>query len=59
MLWVRQMTFFLIVVNLVVGAGLAWAATLVPAHAVRLERWGGSMMLAGLALLGVALPVFC
>ncbi len=56
---VRQMTFFLIVVNLVVGAGLAWAATLIPAHAARLERWGGSMMLAGLALLGVALPVFC
>lgn len=56
---VRQMTFFLIVVNLVVGAGLAWAATRIPAHAVRLERWGGSMMVAGLVLLGVALPLFC
>jgi len=42
--------------SLVSGAGLSWAATRVPDHAGALERFGGTLLVAGLALLGAAMP---
>lgn len=44
---------------MLVGAGLAWAATRSPDHQAELERWGGLLLISGLALLGVALGRFC
>lgn len=47
----------LILMSLLLGAGLAGAASRVPAHAVTLERWGGTLLVSGLALLGAVLPL--
>ncbi len=38
------------------GAGLSWAAASRPAMAARLECAGGALLIAGLAVLGLALP---
>jgi len=51
------MLTLLILTSLVLGAGLAGAASRVPSHAVTLERWGGSLLVGGLALLGALLPL--
>jgi hypothetical protein len=40
------------------AGGLVWAASRVPAQAATLERWGGALLVAGLALLGAALHQF-
>jgi hypothetical protein len=40
------------------GVAAACAAPYAPAHVVALERFGGTLMVAGLALLGAALPAF-
>lgn len=44
---------------MLVGAGLALAAIRSPNHHAELERWGGLLLIGGLALLGVALGRFC
>ena len=43
---------------LILGASIACAAEHAPQHVVTLERCGGSLLVAGLVLLGVALPLF-
>jgi hypothetical protein len=40
------------------GATLAWTAAKAPARAVTLERYGGALLVIGLALLGGSLPLF-
>lgn len=40
---------------IVLGVGAAWAADYAPSHVVVLERWGGGLLVGGLALLGAAL----
>jgi hypothetical protein len=40
------------------GATLAWTAAKAPAHRVALERYGGALLVIGLALLGGSLPLF-
>ena len=45
----------IILIGLVLGATLACAAAKVPAHAVALERCGGALLVASLALLGGSL----
>ncbi len=47
----------LMLLSLTFGASLAGAASRVPAHTVALERWGGTLLVSGLALLGAALPL--
>lgn len=44
--------------SVVLGAGLACAADHAQAYVVRLESWGGTFMIAGLGLLGSAMPLF-
>ncbi len=51
------MLTFLIPMSILLGAGLAGMAAHVPSHAVALERWGGTLLVSGLALLGAALPL--
>ena len=46
----------LAVMCLASGAALAWAATRRPGQAAALECCGGLLLVAGLGLLGVALP---
>ena len=41
--------------SLVAGVGVACAADYAPARVAALESWGGGLLVAGLALLGVAL----
>jgi hypothetical protein len=45
-------------ISIVCGAALATAAPRFPAHAAKLERWGGSLLVLGLAILGTALPFY-
>ena len=45
-------------VMILIGGTLAVAATKVPSHAILLERCGGILLVAGLALLGGALPFY-
>jgi hypothetical protein len=45
-----------IVSCLIAGVGASCAAPHVPAHVVLLERCGGILLVAGLALLGATLP---
>jgi hypothetical protein len=45
-----------ILLSLLAGMGAACAAPYVPAHVAALERCGGTLMVASLALLGAALP---
>lgn len=47
------------VVALIVGAALAWGATLQPKHAALLQRMGGLSLLAGLGLIGINLQGVC
>jgi hypothetical protein len=47
----------LILTTLTLGAALAGAASRVPSHAIALERWGGTLLVGGLALLGAVLPL--
>jgi hypothetical protein len=47
----------LILISLTLGVSLAAAASRLPSHAVALERWGGTLLVSGLALLGAALPL--
>jgi hypothetical protein len=42
-------------ISLVGGVGAACATDYAPSHVAALERWGGGLLVAGLALLGVAL----
>lgn len=49
------MIVLLSMVSLVVGAGVACTADYAPNHVVILESWGGGLLMAGLAMLGVAL----
>lgn len=49
------MVAFLSVIGICSGGGLACAATHRPARAAALERWGGLLLMAGLALLGAGL----
>ena len=47
-----------LVVTLVCGgAALSWAATSMPAIAARLENSSGALLIAGLSLIGFALPI--
>lgn len=50
------MYFVLIVTLLCCGATAAWAADAQPAHAAKLERAGGALLIVGFVLLGIALP---
>lgn len=43
------------VTAIVSGAALAYVSTRRPAHTATLERWGGILMVTGLALIGVGL----
>jgi hypothetical protein len=45
-----------ILLSLLGGMGAACAAPYVPAHVATLEKCGGTLMVASLALLGAALP---
>jgi hypothetical protein len=47
----------LILTSLALGASLAGAASHVPSHAVALERWGGTLLVGSLGLLGAVLPL--
>jgi hypothetical protein len=49
------MIAFLSVTSLFAGVGVACAADYAPTRVAALETWGGGLLLAGLALLGVAL----
>jgi hypothetical protein len=40
---------------ILLGAGVACAADYTPTHVVALERWGGGLLVGGLAFLGAAL----
>jgi hypothetical protein len=40
------------------GASLAWTAAKVPARVVTLDRYGGALLVIGLALLGESLLLF-
>jgi len=51
------MYIVLIVTLVCAGGGLAWAATSRPAIAARLENASGALLIAGLSLLGLALPI--
>ena len=44
--------------SLALGAALASLGARTPSHAARLEAWGGTFLVTGLALLGAALPLF-
>jgi hypothetical protein len=46
-------------ISVVIGVAFACAAERVPAHRVALERAGGVLLLAGLAVFGGALRHFC
>jgi hypothetical protein len=46
----------IVLIGLVLGATLAFAAVKVPVHAVALERCGGALLVVSLALLGGSLP---
>jgi hypothetical protein len=46
-----------VLLSLSAGVGAACAAPYAPAHVALLERCGGYLMVAGLALLGAALPI--
>gem|GEM_PF-6601635 len=50
---------FLILGTIVVvlGAGTALAASQFPVRRAQLERWGGDMMVTGVALLGFGFPM--
>ena len=50
------MYLVLIVTLLCCGASASWAATTHPANAVKFERTGGVLLIAGFILLGIALP---
>jgi hypothetical protein len=41
--------------TIILGVGAACAADYAPRHVAILERWGGGLLVGGLALLGVAL----
>lgn len=41
----------------VLGAASALAAAKFPIHQARLERWGGDLVVAGIALLGFSFPM--
>ncbi|MBV9813498.1 MAG: hypothetical protein JO326_12170 [Acetobacteraceae bacterium] len=43
-------------IGLVSGGGLACAAARRPTSSAVLERWGGTLLVTGLALLGAGLP---
>ncbi|HLH12076.1 MAG TPA: hypothetical protein VKV77_09390 [Methylovirgula sp.] len=45
--------------SVILGACLACAAPRVPAFSMRLEQYGGTLFVYGLALLGTALPRLC
>jgi hypothetical protein len=47
-----------IILILCAGVGAAYAATRFPAHVVLLERCGGYLTIASLAMLGGALPIY-
>lgn len=49
------MVAFLSLIGICSGGGLACAATYRPNRAAVLERWGGLLLVAGLALLGAGL----
>lgn len=40
---------------IVLGGGVACATDYAPSHVVALERWGGGLLVGGLALLGATL----
>jgi hypothetical protein len=52
------MVCIFILTSFLSGVAAACAAPYAPAHVVALERCGGTLMVAGLALLGAALPTF-
>ncbi len=47
----------LVVTLLCGGAALSWATTSKPAIAARLEKLSGALLIAGLSLVGLALPM--
>jgi hypothetical protein len=49
------MVAFISLTVTILGAGVACAGEYAPAHVEALERWGGGLLLGGLALLGAAL----
>jgi hypothetical protein len=44
-------------ISVAFGATSALAATKFPMHRSRLERWGGDLVIAGVALLGFSFPM--
>jgi hypothetical protein len=44
-------------IGIFIGAAACVAAAWLPAHKARLERWGGTLFLAGLATVGFAVPM--
>jgi hypothetical protein len=47
----------LVVTLVCAGAALSWAAASRPAVAARLENASGALLIAGLSLIGLALPI--
>ena len=47
----------LVVTLVCAGTALSWAATSSPAVAARLENASGALLIAGLSLIGLALPI--
>jgi hypothetical protein len=54
--WKYRMISVFVLVSFFGGMAAACAAPYAPAHVVELERFGGVLMVTGLALLGAALP---
>ncbi|MDE2167779.1 MAG: hypothetical protein KGJ66_15755 [Alphaproteobacteria bacterium] len=44
-------------IGVVLGAVAALTAAKFPVHQARLERWGGDLVVAGIALLGFSFPM--
>jgi hypothetical protein len=51
----KSMIALLSMTSLIAGVGVACAADYAPTRVAILESWGGGLLMAGLALLGVAL----
>jgi len=55
----NAMIVALSLMSLILGTSFACAAPRVPSYGVKLEQWGGTLLISGLTLLGAALPRLC
>ncbi len=53
------MILALSLMSLILGTSFACAAPRMPAYSVKLEQWGGTLLVSGLTLLGAAIPQLC